>query len=129
MPFVFRCFTDVFSLNYIHDISTEYCERLIDRIMISVHCKQSCEQIVSSLQTLLLFLLSDPRADRPTNPFESILHSEELKQRQKPRLGGFDTASIPEEVFLELLRTPLRELESLDLSSDWHVEVMKSQNV
>jgi len=58
-------------LNFIHDISSDICKELADRVVYCARCSPLPESI-ECLEGILLFLLTDLRIYKPTIPFDTI---------------------------------------------------------
>merc|ERR1712137_803320 len=101
----------------------------MDRIMIAIHTAKPKSDIVHSLQTLLLFVLADPRANRPTNPFELVFNPNELMQKQSPCFGRLSDSNLTIEDLIDKLKNPLSKIDGLRLSPTWHETLMKEQTV
>lgn len=98
--------------------------------MLGIHCNGDSKEIVDCLQTLLLFLLADPRANRPQNPFTHINNAKNLKNSQKPILGHFSTDdNVPTDVIVQELKTLLDKIENENFDYNWHKKIMKDQIV
>lgn len=101
--------------------------------MIGIHCKSESKDIVESLQTLLLFLLADPRANRPQNPFTNINDPQKLKDSQKPLLGQFlDETDMNQAKIDEIIseyQSLLSKIENEEFIYKWHTNIMKEQIV
>lgn len=80
-------------LNFIHDVSREMCQLIINKALLCCHCMS--DEAVDCVQDVLHFLLTDPRATRPSQAFEMVLEPDLLRL---DRSGSFPSFSeLPSE--------------------------------